>query len=92
MGAGPSTLSPLPSVTLHASLPSAVSILGQRPARLAGGGASAWVGPTGAGSRDLDRGLRDYRRSTVGGGIRRGRALWLVGALTPPLAPPHCGV
>lgn len=52
-GWGPGLSCPLPGVTLRASPPSAVSILGQRPARLAGGVASVRVGPT----RDRSRAL-----------------------------------
>lgn len=91
--AGPGTL-PKPRVSLHAFLPSALSILGQLPARLAGGGASVWVGPMGAGSRDLGRSLPDYRGSTPSPEEpRRGRGRRVLGAfLAPPPAPPHCGV
>ena len=61
VGAGPGTLqAPFRRHPPRLSSQCCVSILGQRPARLAGGVATAWVGPTGAGSRDLGTGLQDY--------------------------------
>lgn len=92
MGAGPET--PQPSLTRHLPRLSSQSRVHTRSAacRAGRGRGVSWVGPTGAGSRDL--GLPDYRGSTLSrAGLGRGRSLWVVGALlTPPLAPPHCGV
>lgn len=73
MGAGPETLQPPSGVTLHASLPRAVSILGQRPARLAEGGASPGWSPPGPGAgtwADASGTTEDPRRpgQDLGGG------------------------
>lgn len=80
---------PFPHVTLHAPLPSAVSILGQRPARLAGGGAGrppGWGPPgLGVGTWAEDGGLRRIlavRVKSGRGGTREGRCC-LVPALSP---------